>query len=108
MTMMFGSQKLVSIQGPGPCTRVLSHVHLFETLWTVAHQAPLSMGFSRQEYCSGLPFPPPGESTHTGIEPESPALALGSLPRSHLGNPPIQGLCAVIPSKTDHFVFPKA
>ena len=39
----------------------LSRVRLFATLWTVAHQAPLSMGFSRQEYWSGLPFPPPGD-----------------------------------------------
>ena len=38
----------------------LSHVQLFATPWTVAYQAPLSMGFSRQEYCSGLPFPSPG------------------------------------------------
>ena len=42
---------------------VLSHIQLFATLWTVAYQAPLSMGFSRQEYWSGLPFPPPGESS---------------------------------------------
>ena len=41
----------------------LSHVRLFATLWTVAHQAPLSMGFSRQEYWNGLPFPPLGESS---------------------------------------------
>ena len=47
------------------CVRacVLSHVRLFVTPWTVARQAPLSMGFSRQEYWSGLPFPPPGESS---------------------------------------------
>ena len=42
------------------------------TLWTVAHQAPLSMGFSRQEYCSGLPFPPPRDLPDPGIEPASP------------------------------------
>ena len=57
---------------------VLSHfsrVQLFETLWTVAHQAPLSMGFSRQEYWSGLPHPPPGDLPDSGIEPVSPALA---------------------------------
>ena len=48
--------------------------------WTVAHQAPLSMGFSRQEYWSGLPFPPPGDLPNPGIEPLSvisPALAGG-------------------------------
>ena len=44
------------------------------TPWTVAHQAPLSMGFPRQEYWSGLPFPPPGDLPDPGIEPESPAL----------------------------------
>ena len=62
---------------------MLSHfscVQLFATLWTVARQAPLSMGFSRQEYWSGLPFPSPGDLPHLGIEPvslKSPALAGG-------------------------------
>ena len=46
-----------------------SHVWLFATLWTVAHQAPLSVGFSRQEYWSGLPCPPPGDLPDPGIEP---------------------------------------
>ena len=65
------------------CVGVLSrlgHVQLFVTLWTVARQAPLSMGFSRQEYWSGLPCPPPGDLPNPGIEPESlksPALAGG-------------------------------
>ena len=52
-------------------------------LWTVAHQAPLSMGFSRQEYWSGLPFPSPGDLSDPGIEPRSPILqadALTSVP----------------------------
>ena len=44
------------------------------TIWTVAHQAPLSMGFSRQEYWSGLPFPSPGDLPHPGIKLRSPAL----------------------------------
>ena len=52
----------------------LSHVRLIATLWTIAHQAPPSMGFSRQEYWSGLPFPAPGDLPNPGIEPESPAL----------------------------------
>ena len=52
--------------------RSLSRVQLFATLWTVAHQAPLSMGFSRQEYWSGLPFPFPGDLPNPGIEPRSP------------------------------------
>ena len=63
---------------------------LFTALWTVAHQAPLSMGFSRQEYWSGLPFPPPGDLPDPGTEPVSlmcPALAGEFLPLSHLGSP---------------------
>ena len=68
----------------------LSSVLLFVTLWTVAHQAPLSMGFSRQEYWNGLPFPPPRDLPHPGIEPASPvfffffpALQADSLPLNH-------------------------
>ena len=49
----------------------------FATPWTVAHQTPLSMGFPRQEYWSGLPWPPPGDLPNPGIEPASPALAGG-------------------------------
>ena len=52
-----------------------SHVHLFVTSWTVACQAPLSMGFFRQEYWSGLLFPTPGDLLNPGIKPMSPALA---------------------------------
>ena len=62
---------------------VLSHVQLFVTPWTVAHQAPLSVGFSRQEYWSGLPFPSPGDLPDPGIKSTSPALA-GELSLSHL------------------------
>ena len=51
---------------------VLSHVRLFVTLWTVACQAPLPVGFSKQEYWSGLPFPPPGDLPHPGTKPTSP------------------------------------
>ena len=50
-----------------------SHVRLFATLWTVAHQDPLSTGFSRQEYWSGLPCPPPGDLLNLETEPLSPA-----------------------------------
>ena len=66
-----------------PTFTVLTHfsrIQLFVTLWTVARQASLSMGFSRQEYWSGLPCPPPGGLPHPGIEPASlmsPALAGG-------------------------------
>ena len=54
--------------------KLLSHIRLFATPWTVARQAPLSMGFSRQEYWSGLPFPPPGDLPNLGMESRSPAL----------------------------------
>ena len=57
----------------------LIHIRLFVTPWTVAYQAPLSMGFSRQEYWSGLPFPSPGDLPDPGIEPEFPALEADAL-----------------------------
>ena len=57
------------------------------TLRTVACQAPLSEGFSRQEYWSGLPFPPPGGLPDPGIEPASPALQVDSLLLNHQGSP---------------------
>ena len=69
---------------------LLSHfscVRLFVTPWTVAHQAPLSMEFSRQEYWSGLPCPPPGDLPNAGSEPRSPALQADNLPLSHQGSP---------------------
>ena len=53
--------------------------YLFVTLWTVAYQASLSMGFSRQEYWSGLPFPSPGDLPDPRIEPRSPALEADTL-----------------------------
>ena len=58
----------------------LSLVRLFVTPWTVAYQAPPSVGFSRQEYWSGLPLPSPGDLLHPGTEPESPALQADALP----------------------------
>ena len=58
----------------------LSHVYLFVTPWTVAHQAPLSVGFHRQEYWSGLPFPSPGDLPDPGIEPSSPAFFTTEIP----------------------------
>ena len=54
--------------------KLLSRIRLFGTPWTVAYQASLSMGFSRPEYWSGLPFPSPGGFAYPGIEPGSPAL----------------------------------
>ena len=59
----------------------------FATLWTVAHQASLSMEFSQREYWSMLPFAPPGDLLHPGIEPMSPALAGEFFMLSHLGSP---------------------
>ena len=64
-------------------------VRLFVTLWTVAHQTLLSMGFSRQEYWSGLLCPPAGDLPNPGIKPASPvtpALQADSLPLNHPGN----------------------
>ena len=58
----------------------LSRVRIFEISWTVAHQAPQSVEFSRQEYWSGLPFPPPGDLLDPGIEPGSPTLQTDALP----------------------------
>ena len=51
---------------------MLSHIQFFDTPWSVACKAPLSMKFSRQEYWSGLPLPPPGDLSNPGIEPASP------------------------------------
>ena len=67
--------------------KLLSHVQLFATPWTVACQAPLSMEFSRPEYWSGLPFPSPGDLPNLRVEPRSPALQVDSLSSSHQGNP---------------------
>ena len=67
---------------------MLSRIQLFVTLWTVAHQALLSMGFFRQEYWSALPCPSPGDLPHPAIDPEStvsPALQVYSLPTELLG-----------------------
>ena len=57
------------------------------TPWTVTHQAPLYMGFSRQEYWSGLPFPSSGDLPDPGTEPRSPALQVDSLPSEPPGKP---------------------
>ena len=68
----------------------------FETPWTAAHQAPLSMGFPRQEYCSGLPFLSPGDLPNTGIKPMSPmslALQVDSLPVEPSGKPVVLYFC---------------
>ena len=69
--------KLNVTQGGGVVTKSCPTL---VTPWTVACQAPLPMGFSRQEYWSGLPFPSPGDLSDPGIEPGSPALQADSLP----------------------------
>ena len=65
----------------------VSHVQLPVTPWTVAYQAPLSIGFSRQGYWSGLPFPSPGDLPDLGIELRSPALQADTLPSEPPGKP---------------------
>ena len=77
-------QQVVSQEGMTTncgCAQLLSHVRLFATLWTAACQAPLSMGFSRQEYWSGLPFLFPGDPSDPGVK-----LQVDSLPVSHQGS----------------------
>ena len=64
--------KLLRVRAPSS-----SRVRRFVTLWTAAHQPPLAMEFSRQEYWSGVPFPPPGGLPHPGIDLASPAEAGG-------------------------------
>ena len=73
---IFSSKQLSSFKKK---VMLYSHVWLFVTPWTVAHQAPLSMAFSRQEYWSGFPFPSPGDLPNPGIEPRSPALQADTL-----------------------------
>ena len=67
--------------------KLLSRIRLFATAWIIAYQAPPSMGFSRQEYWSGLPFPSPGDLPNPGIEPGSPALRADTLTSEPPGKP---------------------
>ena len=81
-------RQLYHKEGEGVC--MLSHVQLFMTVWTVGCQAPLSMGFSREEYWSELPCLPQGDISNPGIEPASsvaPELQADSLSPSHWGSP---------------------
>ena len=86
-TMFFSSISLnmISLACMHACS-VTSIVSDSATLWTVACHAPLSMGFSRQEYWSGLPCPPPRYLPNSGTEPGSPALQADSLLLSHWGS----------------------
>ena len=75
--MNFIEQISVSLKIKKACkfkVKLLSHVRLFATPWTVAYQAPPSMGFSRPEYWSGWPFPSPGDLPNSGVEPGSSAF----------------------------------
>ena len=72
------------------CLVVKSCLTLFVIPWTVALQVPLSMGFLRQEYCSGLPFPSPGNLSYPGIEPTSPALPGGFFITETPGKPTME------------------
>ena len=74
------------------CASSRSRAQLFETPRTVACQASLSMGFSRQEYWSGLPYPPPRDLPNPGIEPRSPSLQVDSLPSKPPGKPENTGV----------------
>ena len=76
----------------------LSRVRLFAIPWTVAHQAPQSMGFSRHEYWSGLPFPSPGDLPDPGIKPGSPALYADALPSKLPGKPLLLAKYIVYPT----------
>ena len=80
---------LYHLSHQGSKVKSLSRVWLFATPQTVAYQAPLSMGFSKQEYWSGLPFPSPRDLPDPGIEPRSPALQTNALRLSHQGSPPL-------------------
>ena len=77
---MFITENIIHFRFVCVCTQWLSSVQLFVTPWTIAHQVPLSMEFSRQEYWSGLSFPHPGDLPNPGIETASlmsPVLAGG-------------------------------
>ena len=88
---VFGIESVNPLQLPSECVCVwLSRSvmsHSFVTPWMVVHQVPLSMGFSRQEYWTGLSFPSPGDLPDSGIEPKSPTLQMDSLPSKPPGKP---------------------
>ena len=86
---------------------MLSHAQSFATLWTIDHQAPLSMEFSRQEYWNGLPFPSAGDLPDSGIKLRSPALQADSLPSEPLGKLPFGGstLSCLLACHGDIYLF---
>ena len=84
------------------CAQSLSRVQLFVTPWAVAHQAPLSMDFYRQEYWSGYPFPSPGDLPNPGIEPRSPALLVDFLLSDPTGKPVCLSVFSFHSSRTNN------
>ena len=78
--------------GINDAVKLLCHVQFFVAPWTVAYQAPPSMGFSRQEYWSGLPFPPPGDLPDPGIKPRSPTFQADALTSEPPGKPETSSL----------------
>ena len=86
--MLFIVLNMFTKTGPQINFDIAQSSWLFATPWTAAHQAPLSMKFSRQGYWSGSPFPSPGDLLNPGIEPGSPALQADSLPTELQGKPP--------------------
>ena len=81
----------------------LSRVQFFATQWTIAHQVPPSMGFSRQEYWSGLPILSPGDLYDPGIKPRSPTFQAGALTSEPPGKPNIK--VYVMLHEWDHMMF---
>ena len=77
------------------CACVLSHVRLFATPWTTAQQAPLSIGFPRQEYWSCLPLSSPGNLPNPGIKPASPEVAGGFFNAEPRGKPLLPSQCLI-------------
>ena len=98
-----GEEDRASRDGRACVLSSLRQVWLFVTLWTIVHQAPLSMGFSRQECWSGLPCLPAGDLPHPGIKPRSPAvpaLQADPLLLSHQGSPHRMDMQAIILSSS--------
>ena len=86
----------------------VSRVRLFATPWTVAHQAPQSMGFSRQEYWSGAPFPSPGDLPDPGIKPRSSALQADFLPAEPPGKSNSRDTRPFLEGGNSHGLFHRA
>ena len=85
--------------------KLLSHVRLFATPWTVAYQAPQSMEFSRQEYWSGLPFPSPGDLPNPGIELGLPHCRQTLYCLSHQGSPGGLNLDLMLVKSKENFFY---